>query len=174
VRRLLAAVVAAIALAAPAGGTSHGEYALKAAFLLNFARLVEWPPEARPAEGEPLVVAVMGKASVRRAIERGLEGARAGEHPLVVRRLTDPSQVAGSHIVFLAGGAEPDPEILSEARAHSVLSVGESPEFARRGGVIKLFTEARKLRFEINVEAAGEAGIEVSSRLLRLARIFEG
>jgi hypothetical protein len=162
-----------LALAVPAGGSSHDEYALKAAFLLNFARLVEWPAEVRPAQGEPLVVAVMGNVSTRRAIAKGLEGTRAGAHPLVVRRLADPSQIPGSHIVFVAGRAEPDAELLSLSRAHSALSIGESPGFAKRGGVIKLFTEANKLRFEINVQAAEGAGIELSSRLLQLAVLVE-
>jgi hypothetical protein len=172
VSRAWASILATLVLAAPAGGASHQEYALKAAFLLNFARLVEWPAEVRPGEGEPLVVAVMGSASVRRVIAQGLEGARAGSHPLEVRRLENAAQIPGSHIVFVAGRGEPDAELLDRSRSHKALSVGESPGFARRGGVIGLFTEEKKLRFEINVEAAKGAGIQLSSRLLRLARII--
>jgi hypothetical protein len=167
--RTAAAFVATLATAAAVHARGD-EYQLKAAFLLNFARLVEWPPAFRPAPGAPMVLGVLGDSEVAEALAAGLVGAAAGDHPIEVRNLEDPSQVAGCHIVFLAGAERDDGAILA-ARGNAALSVGQRDDFTRRGGVINFYTESSRLRFEINTRAANAAGLKISSRLLRLARI---
>jgi hypothetical protein len=165
---LLAGVLVAV-LASPAGA-SRDEYEVKAAFLLNFARLVEWPEAARPAPTAPMVISVWGSPEVERAIARGIGAATVGEHPLVVRRIAGADELGGSHILFVSRDADASPgELLEAARRHATLAVGESEGFAARGGAINFFTENRKLRFEINPDAAQAASLKISSRLLRLA-----
>jgi YfiR/HmsC-like len=166
---LLATGLAAGALAQ----ASANEYEVKAAFLLNFARLVEWPPSARPGPGEPMVFGVLGAADVASSVSHVLQGASVGDHPVVVKALSDASQVAGCHIVFIAGDepGDADQAVLAAARGHAALSVGEHDGFAVRGGVINFYSEDKKLRFEINPQAADAAGLRISSRLLRLARL---
>ncbi len=95
-----------------------------------------------------------------------------GDHPVVVKALSDASEVASCHIVFIAGQAgDGDQAVLAAARGHAALSVGEHDGFALRGGVINFYSEDKKLRFEINPKAADEAGLRISSRLLRLAKL---
>jgi hypothetical protein len=176
--RLLAGWIAgSVCLAALASATAvhadREEYRLKAAFLLNFARLVEWPPAFRPAPGAPMVVGVIGDPEVGKALAAGLQGAAAGDHPIEVRNLEDPSQVPGCQIVFLAGTERNDDAILA-ARGNAALSVGQRDDFTRRGGVINFYTESDRLRFEINTRAADAAGLKLSSRLLRLGRLTKG
>jgi len=149
---------------------SRDEYQVKAAFLLNFAKLVEWPAAAQPAEGAPIVVGIMGDEKTARAISKKLGAARVGSHPLQVRSVSGAPDVAGCHIVFVAAGHE-DAAILEAASGNAALSVGESEGFAERGGVINFVNEGKKLRFEINTQAADRAGLKISSRLLRLARL---
>jgi hypothetical protein len=164
--------LAAVLATAVAGHASRDEVQLKAAFLLNFARLVEWPPASRPAAGSPVVLGVLGDPEVGAAIATGLKGATVGDHPVEVRVLADASEVAGCHIVFVAGEESDDGAILA-ARGNAALSVGQHDDFTHRGGVINFYTESNRLRFEINTRAANAAGLKISSRLLRLARITQ-
>jgi hypothetical protein len=147
---------------------SLDDYRIKAAFLLNFAKLVEWPAAAQPAAGEPLVLGVMGDEEAAHAISDGLGDARVESHPVRVRSVSVASDVAGCHIVFVAAGHE-DAAILEAASGNAALSVGESEGFTERGGIINFINEGKKLRFEINTQAADRAGLEISSRLLQLA-----
>lgn len=164
------AVLAAGFLWVPRADASRDEYQVKAAFLLNFARLVEWPESARPAPSQPMVFAVLGSEEVRSAIASAVGDTSIGDHPVKVRRIDDASEAGGSHILFVSRGSAVDAAVLSAtARDHAALVVGESDGFARRGGAINFFTENRKLRFEINPDAAQAAGLKISSRLLRLA-----
>jgi hypothetical protein len=149
---------------------SRDEYQVKAAFLLNFAKLVRWPAKNQPAPGQPIVLGVVGDASVVKSMSSKLEGAQIGDHPVAVRTVSRASDVEGCHIVFVASGHEDEP-ILEAAHGQAALSVGESEGFAARGGMMNFFSEDKKLRFEINTQAAKQAEIVISSRLLRLAKL---
>jgi len=179
-RRVARGITLAIALACAAAlaprdaGAARGEYDVKAAFLLNFARLVTWPQSARPAPGEPVVIGVAGGEDAREAIARGIDGASVESHRVEVRGVEKPEQVSGAHILFVTRDLEQDAAALVEAaRGGSALSVGESDGFAARGGIVNFFSEGNKLRFEINLEAARASGLQISSRLLGLARLVE-
>jgi len=172
-RSLVAVAVVALGVAAAlAASADYDEYKVKAAFLLNFARLVEWPEGSRPDPGEPLVVGVHGRGSAADNVTRALDDASVGDHPVAVRELDVPAEMSACHIVFVA---EEDPEGAAEwlesPGSRGVLTVGEAAGFAGRGGVINFFVEGNKLRFEINKKAAERNGLKVSSRLLRLARL---
>jgi hypothetical protein len=160
----------ALLSAMPALAT-RDEYQVKAAFLLNFAKLVKWSARNQPAPGEPIVLGVVGEASVVESVSSKLAGARVGDHSVEVRSVSGASQVEGCHIVFVASGRNNEGAILEAAREQAALSVGESEGFANRGGVVNFFNEGKKLRFEINPQAAAQAQIEISSRLLRLAKL---
>jgi hypothetical protein len=173
-RLVMAAAAAALTLtlaSATALAASLDEYAVKSAFLLNFARLVEWPAARQPAAGRPFVVAVAGGADVEKALAAGLAGKSVGDNPVIVRRIQSADEVPGTHILYVAGDAPSG--LLDAARRYSVLSVGESKRFAESGGVVNFFTQDQKLRFEINPTAASGAGLKISSRLLGLAVIVK-
>ncbi len=144
----------------------------KAAFLLNFARLVQWPGSAFEGPKAPIVVGFLGADAFEAARAAGIEKKRVGERPVEIRRVSGASEASLCHIVFLSHGDGTRPESLLEAtRESSVLTVGEIEGFAQKGGIINFYREGKKVRFEINTGAAQQAGFRISSRLLRLAKI---
>lgn len=166
------AVACALAPAPASPRSNAGEYEVKAAFLVHFAGLVEWPPDAFGAPDAPLRIAVLGADAFGEALAAAVQGRRVDAHPLRLERFDDAAGAREAHIVFV-GDAEPARQslLLSELRGGYVLTVGETPGFAARGGVINFFEKDSKIHFEINPRAAERARLEISSRLMGLARI---
>lgn len=171
-----AALVLATALiatpAADADAASYGEYDVKAAFLLNFAKLVEWPASVFQGPDDPLVLGILGPDPFGKTLRNLVAGRRVGNRTIEIKRLGDLSHVKSCHIVFV--GAPPPAairNIVAAARGASVLLVGDSQNFAQQGGAINFFKEEGKIRFAINRRAAENAGLKISSRILSLARL---
>ena len=169
----LAALLMATLLVGLATSAPRDEYELKAAFVLNFASLVHWPDSALEEATTP-DVAVMADTDPYALIERALDGRSAGGHLVRSRRAVSLDELGGAHIVFVTRdsgvGAE---DVVSATLGKNVLLIGESRDFARRGGAINFYTEYRKIRFEVNPEAVKKAGLQISSRLLSVAKILE-
>jgi len=145
---------------------------VKAAFLLNFARFVEWPASAHSSETSPIHVGVLGEDPFGETLERTFAGRTAQGRSLAVLRSGDPKDLASCHIVFIRTTRKDKPAALLEPfRERPVLTVGEAEGFARAGGILNFYLEERKVRFEINPEAAKRAGLKISSKLLQLARL---
>lgn len=143
---------------------------IKAAFLFSFTKFIEWP--ARAGDDAVLKVGVLGRDSFAATLEQTVRGKTVNGKPLVVKRLTKPQEAAGCHVVFIGGGDRTRfRPILDALPVAGVLTVGEAEQFAVRGGVINFVKDANRVRFEINVDAAGRAGLRISSRLLQLARV---
>lgn len=178
VRRLAFLVLLALpeAQGAPAGLLGEGptEYEVKAAYLYNFAKFVEWPAETFKDGSEPFVIAVVGRDPFGTALDQILAGKTVNGHPVAIRRVADAAQARGAHIVYLAapeGGTVP--LVLRRISRDGVLTVGDGRDFAAQGGIIGFRTEHRRVRFDINPHRAERAGLKVSSQLLKLARIVE-
>jgi hypothetical protein len=150
---------------------SAAESEVKAAYLLNFARFVEWPDSAFENDASEIRVGILGPGQPDRRIELGMEERVIRGRPIRVIWLEGPDAVASCHIVFVPG-AEVHPEgILAATAGKPILTVGESDSFATRGGVIQLYVEDEVVHFEINRAAAERNGVKISSRLLSLARL---
>jgi hypothetical protein len=163
-------VLAGMLLNAPAQGS--GEYAVKAAFLYNFARFVEWPGQALGNGGSPLLVGVMGDDPFGSSIDQVVAGKNVNGHPIAVNRLRWGQDLRQCHILFISSSeARRLPQILASLRGASVLTVADMERFDQQGGVVRFFIEDGKVRFEINVDAADQAGLKISSKLLALAKI---
>ncbi len=147
------------------------EYQVKAAFLYNFAKFVEWPNQVFPSRESALTICLVGDP-FQGAVERTIQGELWNGRPLAVRRIDSASDVRGCHVVYVSrAAAQKNMEILMAAASAPILTVGETDDFIRAGGIIR-FTEAgRRIRFEINPDAADRVSLRVSSRLLRLADI---
>lgn len=181
-RTLAGAVLALCALfgAALAGGggptgSADGvdEYALKAAFLSKFVKFVTWPGE-RLGDKDALVLGVFGQDPFGKRLEELFEKRKEDERRVVIKRLTRLEELASAHVLFVPEREITRlKEILAAVSEASVLVVGESTDFAARGGAINFYTEAEKIRFEINPEAAKRHRLKISSDLLRLARIVK-
>lgn len=153
-------------------GESATEYQLKAAFLYNFAKFVEWPPAKTPRADSPLVIGVIGKDPFGSDLENTLQGKLVEQRPITIRRFNSLGDLAGCHILFIAS-SEQDRlgEILHAAREMSVLTVADGGEFTGQGVAIGFRLQGGMIRFLINPNAAERAGIRISSKLLRLAQI---
>lgn len=149
------------------------EGAVKAAFLLNFARLVSWPPGALPAER--IDVCIVGAGPSAEAASAMLAGKSVEGRRVEIRRTpASAGGIAGCHIVFVTDeGHASAAAVLRAARGRPLMIVGESEGFARQGAAINLYLEGGKVRFEVNLQAARDAGLDFSSHMLRLARIVE-
>ncbi|MCP5059847.1 MAG: YfiR family protein [bacterium] len=172
----LAVLLSASILFAPMGagsGEAVEEYRLKAAFLYNFAKFVSWP--ANLTEGlSSLQVCVAGSSEARDAVMASLTGKSAIGLPIEVRGLEGQAAAARCQLVFSTRDAGSQASQLSQSvSGRPVLLVGESPGFARKGGMIGFVEENSKLRFEVNLAEVEKAGLKVSSRLLKLARVVD-
>jgi hypothetical protein len=150
------------------------EYALKAAFLYNFAKFVEWPKEAFPDESTPIAICIVGDDPFGIALE-AVKGRAVRGRKTVIKRGVKPDELTTCHICFVSRSEEENlAESLAELRDCHALTVSDVEGFAQRGGVIGLVTVEDGIHLEINVDAAERAGVTVSSRLLKLAKIIRG
>ena len=151
---------------------SVGEYELKAAYLFNFARFVQWPRETM--NKNVIVIGILGEDPFGRIIEEIVEGETAQGRPIKIERFTEVPEQSACHILFISK-SEKDrlDEIINQLRGQPVLTVGETEDFARMGGMVNFIFEGKKIRFQINNEAAEDNNIKIKSQLLKLAQIVK-
>ncbi|HXM99569.1 MAG TPA: YfiR family protein [Candidatus Dormibacteraeota bacterium] len=148
------------------------EYQVEAAFLYNFAKFIEWPGDTFQTEKSPIVICVFGHDSMVTILDEVVRGKTIGGREVAVRRENETSNLRGCQMVFVDEQENKRlPLILGSLAGSSVLVVGESEDFAERGGTVQFYLDDNKLRFAINVDAVQRAHLNVSSRLLALARI---
>jgi hypothetical protein len=142
-----------------------------AAVLFNFVKFVEWPVDAFHESSSPLALCVLGDDAIADSLDAVVQGEKLNGRPLVVRRLSDARPVRECHVVFI-GPLETGrlPDVLGRLAASNVLTVGEGDRFLDQGGMIRLFLEQNRLRFDVNLDAAERSHLKLSSKLLRLAR----
>ncbi|MEW6267815.1 MAG: YfiR family protein [Thermodesulfobacteriota bacterium] len=146
------------------------EEELKAAFLFNFAKYVEWPADI-VAERPSIDLCVLGDDLLHDALQQTLRGKVVRDKPIGIRRLASAQGAAGCHVLFVAGAHHDDmPGIVALVQRHHVLLVGEGPEFLAHGGAIAFGVEDNRLRFDVDADAASSAGLKLSSQLLKVAR----
>lgn len=151
-------------------GTARREDQLKAAYLFNFIKFIEWPADtAAPT----LTVCFAGAQGVRDALASSVENKKVGERTVAVRGLTPAGDPGGCNMLYIETDSTMQSWQSTLAAAPSLLTVSDAPGFAHKGGVIELFTENNRLRFNINVENAQKARLRISSNLLQLAATVE-
>src|SRR6202048_239716 len=155
------------------------EYLVKAGFIYNFAKFVEWPSTAFAEPDSPIVIGVLGTDPFGDIINHVVEGKKIGARGFVVRRfkwskdLKDLKEFKECRILFVSSSEKLHfEEVVDAVKALPILTVGEAPGFAERGGMIRLMLEDNRVRLEVNVEAAQHGNLNISSRLLTLARII--
>lgn len=175
---IVATCVLCVFLAFPVRGQSadpsdSSEYLIKAGFIYNFAKLMEWPDPVFPQANSPIVIGVLGNTDpFQGTLDDVLKGKQVNGHPFVVRHLKSRDDIKGCNILFVTSSeAAHVDELLHQVRGLPVLTIGDTPGFAERGGIINFVVEDNKVRFDIDVQAAKQADITISSRLLALARI---
>jgi hypothetical protein len=163
---LLALLLAAPALAA---APAASEYDVKAAFLYNFTKFVDWPSEAF-SDPSSLRICVLGEDPFGKSLQ-AVTDEQVGGHKLIVTRTESLARPAGCQVLFISRSErEKLPQILAALKDAPVLTVADTNGFADRGVIINFVLEGSKVRFEINTDAADRAKIKISSKLLQLAK----
>ncbi len=151
----------------------YQEYQVKAAFLYNFGKFVEWPGGTFKNAEAPFVIGILGKDPFGEAIDSLRDKTISGRR-LVVKRFARAGDLEPCHILFISAVEKQHlPRILSITHPWHVLTVGDTKGFVESGGVINFILLENKIRFEINVDAARRAGLKVSAQLLKLARVHK-
>jgi len=163
-------------LVLPIGGSSRAadgelpEYEVKAKFLYDFAKFVEWPAENSRAD-TPIVIGILGRSPIGSELGRIIRDKTINGRRLVIKIGTSIGDMDQCHIVFIGRGQEkPLAEIFKELKHGHALTVGDVKDFTKAGGMINFIIEDRKVWFEINDATARKAGLTISSKLLNLAK----
>jgi hypothetical protein len=156
-----------------AESASQREYEIKAAYLYNFINYIDWPENAFPAPGGTITVGVVGQSSFAAALEV-LNGKQVKGRTVALKQITDIKDLDQCQIVFI-NSSEKDrlPELLGKLKDSRTLTVSEIDGFAQQGGIINFISEHNKVRFEINPDAAHRLGLNISSELLKLAKVVK-
>jgi hypothetical protein len=148
------------------------EYEVKAAYLFHFASFVEWPPDVFESPDAPIVIGVLGKDPFDRVLDRTVEGKSLQRRGFVIKRGSSLRALGRLHILFISSSERSRlPQLLAALEDRSVLTVGEADGFAEVGGMVCFTLEDQRVRFEINLAAAREADLEISSQVLKLATV---
>jgi YfiR/HmsC-like len=146
------------------------EYQLKAAFLYNFTKFVEWPAARFADATSPIVVAVVGRNPFGEELENVVKGRAVNGRAITVKIVASPEEASGAHLLFVPAGEETRLPAAALQR-DAVVAVGESDAFAALGGVITFVQVGGKMRFEINIAAAERGHVKISAQLLKLATV---
>jgi hypothetical protein len=165
-------IAPARAAGAPHTAAEVVEYNLKAAFLFNFTKFVDWPADAFADEKSPFQLCILGEDPFGGSLDNVVANESVNGRPIAVRRLARGADPKACQILFL-GRMERDrqPEVLAGLRGSPVLTVGESDRFLAEGGLVSFFLEANRVRFEINLQNVDSTRLKFSSKLLRLAKV---
>jgi hypothetical protein len=144
------------------------ENQLKAAFLYNFTKFVEWPARRFADENSPIVIGLLGRNPFEGELATIVHGRTVNGRPIQVKLIHTADEVSAVHLLFVPAGEE---SLLPAAawQKVAIVAVGESERFAAQGGTIVFTRERDKLRFEINMTAAERDGLRISSQLQKLA-----
>jgi hypothetical protein len=151
------------------------EYEIKAGFLFNFTKFVEWPPDAFADPSVPIVLGIVGDNPVTDLLTETAAGKTVNGRAVLVRRFKEGQDLRSCHILFVSSSeGKHVPQILESVKGSRVLTVGETNGFAESGGMINFFVEGNKVRLEINLEAAARARLKISAKVIAVARLVTG
>lgn len=140
------------------------EYRLKAAFIFNFSKFISWPE----SDKSNFTICINGPENTYQIFKDVLTGKKHNNREISIAQIDSTEQLAECSILFSASHSTITPQ-----QSPGLLTIGESDEYIQQGGLIRFYSQTGKLRFEINQQSATEAGLNISSKLLRLAKIVE-
>lgn len=156
---------------ADADSNVQQEYQVKAAFLYNFAKFVEWPPSSFKDTQAPLIICILGNDPLKAALD-DLKDKRVEGRPVAVKKISTIEQAEGCHMLFISSSEKDNlSQIAKAVQSKKILTVGDTKGFAHSGVMINLILIDNKIGFEINPSAAERASLKISSKLLKLGRI---
>jgi hypothetical protein len=148
------------------------EFRVKAAFLFNFSKFMEWPGNSFSTPYDPFVIGVYGKDPFGSFLDETIAGETMMGRPMIVERIKHPDDLKKCHILFINQPGK-TAEVLNYVKGLGILTVSDDVNFCSMGGIIRFYKEKDMVRLQINVAAAKESNLAISSKLLRIAKICE-
>jgi hypothetical protein len=149
------------------------EYQVKAAFLLNFIKFIDWPASAFADPGSPVAICILGEDPFGHALDQVVEGETVNGRKVALQRIKRAPPAKSCQVLFIAKSEKDNPKTILSDLPPGILTVGEGEGFMRAGGMIAFVIENRRVRFDINRAAAEKAALKLSSKLLSVARTVE-
>ena len=170
-RRTIAAVLWLLFAASSVFGQEKpGEYQVKAAYLYNFGRFVEWPAKLTTTNTGPFTICVLGEDPFGPALDTTLAGETIGNQKVAARRISSLQESVNCQILFISSSeAKRLNKIIEALDKSAILTVSDIPQFSQRHGMIQFVLEENRIRFEVNLTATQRAGLTLSSELLKVA-----
>jgi hypothetical protein len=151
------------------------EYRVKAAFVYNFTKFVEWPSESFKSPQDPFYICILGKSPFGDALADVIHGKPVNGRPILIRIIAGEEEACTCHILFVGlSERKHSRSILTATSARAVLTVGEMDSFLAEGEIINLKFDDEKIRIQINLQAAKRQNLRISSKLSSLAEIIGG
>lgn len=148
------------------------EYHVKAAYILNFTKFIDWPPEAFPQPDSPVEICILGEDPFRKSLYQTVAGESVHGRQVTVRKISEIPPSKSCQTLFI-GKTEKDVAKILKALPPAILTIGDSQTFIKDGGMIEFVIENRHVRFVIRQTAAESAGLKISSRLLNVAKAVD-
>jgi len=151
-----------------------GEYEVKATFLFNFTKFTDWPDSAFASATAPIVIGIVGEDPFGTTMDNVVRGEVVRDRKLVVKRLRADEDLQSCHVLFISRSEkERVPAVLKRVKGHPILMVGDTTDFAEKGGMVGLVLANESVKLEVNQGATEQAGLQISAKLLKLARIVK-
>ena len=174
---LVMALSALFALCIPGAAlaAASSEYQVKTAYLYNFAKFIQWPAGAFADSSSPIVIGILGEDPFGNSLDQVVSQRQAQGRSLRIERYQSLAEIKHCHLLFISSSeANHQGELLKTIADWGFATVGESADFTRDGGQIRFFfTSNQTIKIEVNPDAAQRAGIFISSRIMKIARIYQ-
>lgn len=156
----------------PLAEGSELETKVKAAYIYNFTKFVDWPGDEMTVAGEPIRICIIGNDPIRTLLGE-LSNREAKGRPLKIVRVKDINALPSCNILYVSRSEQSQlPMILERLHGLPLLTVSDIPAFAQKGGIIGFINENNRIKVEINSRAARQAGLKISAKLLEISRVL--
>src|SRR5665213_1283638 len=150
--------------------STPNEYEVKAAYLYNFSKFVNWPATSVAIKDDSFAICVLGQDPFGPTLDAALAKQSIDGKSVVARRITKPQEALSCRILFIGSSEGRQLNgIFAALDGAGILTVSDMPQFSQRGGMIEFTLEGNKVRFEVNLTTAEDAGLTLSSELLKVA-----
>lgn len=147
------------------------EYQVKAAFLLNFSKFVEWPGDAFARQSDIFILGVLGTDPFGDYLDEIVEGEKIEGKKLIIQRYSSVDDIHDCQILFINMPPEETAAAIEKLKGRSILTISDEPDFSQMGGIVQFYKKDDAVRLQINPDAAKQASLSLSSKLLRIAKI---
>jgi hypothetical protein len=155
-------------------GSSTRESQVKAVFLYNFTQFVVWPENSFSGTESPFVIGILGKDAMGKYLDETINNETVNGHPIEVRYFAEITpEVSQCHLLFVDKTFDEKAKAIEATNGKAILTVSDDKNFMKLSGMFRFFLENGKVRFEVNQNLSARSGLQISSKLLRLARIYE-